>query len=263
MKFIASTFMGAWSGASTAGIGGAIGGVSMSTGMGVLKEFGRAGAHATVGGLTSMAGGGKFWQGAATGAISSFTGSLTHNLSVAAQIGASTIAGGVTSKISGGTFWQGAATGFAVSAFNHAIEGIVQDQQQKKLANLEDGLRKVLALAKPGQKITRNDLINTYEIPKRAASLINSFTLSEDKSSIIVDWNGIKTTAVEAFTHARFKDGTIHISEVYSPVFSRDVLYLTGGAIGIKDGENMWWNIYLATKYASPNSYFNPYYVIE
>jgi hypothetical protein len=116
--------MGAWSGAATAGIGGVIGGVSMTTGMGILKELGRAGAHATVSGLTSMAGEGKFWQGAATGAISSFTGSLTHNLPIAAQIGASTIAGGITSKISGGEFWKGAVTGFAVSTFNHAMHAV-------------------------------------------------------------------------------------------------------------------------------------------
>ena len=132
MNFIASTFMGAWSGAATAGIGGVIGGVSLSTGMNVLKEFGRAGAHAAVGGLTSMASGGKFWTGAATGAISSFTGSLTHNLPIAAQIGVSTLTGGITSKISGGTFWQGAATGFAVSAFNHAMHGIANTVEANK-----------------------------------------------------------------------------------------------------------------------------------
>ena len=125
MNFFAATFMGAWSGGATAGIGGLMGGVSMSTGLGVLKEVGRAGAHATVSGLTSMASGGKFWQGAATGAISSFTGSLTHNLPVAAQIGVSTITGGLTSKISGGEFWKGAVTGFTISAFNHTMHGVV------------------------------------------------------------------------------------------------------------------------------------------
>ena len=143
MNFFAATFMGAWSGAATAGIGGVIGGVSMTTGMGILKELGRAGAHATVSGLTSMAGEGKFWQGAATGAISSFTGSLTHNLPIAAQIGASTIAGGITSKISGGEFWKGAVTGFTVSAFNHTMHGIentVEANQYVKSARafLED-----------------------------------------------------------------------------------------------------------------------------
>jgi hypothetical protein len=124
MNFFAATFMGAWGGAATAGIGGLIGGVSMTTAAGVFKEVGRAGAHAAVSGLTSMAGGGKFWQGAATGAISSFTGSLTHNLPIGVQIGASTLAGGVTSKISGGEFWKGAVTGFTVSTFNHVLDGI-------------------------------------------------------------------------------------------------------------------------------------------
>jgi hypothetical protein len=135
MNFFAATFMGAWSGAATAGIGGVIGGVSMSTATGVLKELGRAGAHAAVGGLTNMASGGTFWQGAATGAISSFTGSLTHNLPIAAQIGASTIAGGVTSKISGGEFWKGAVTGFTVSAFNHALDGIQNGIVKHKFFN--------------------------------------------------------------------------------------------------------------------------------
>jgi hypothetical protein len=79
-----------------------------------------------------MATGGKFWQGAASGALSSFTGSLTHNLPVPMQIGASTIVGGLTSKISGGTFWEGAATGFTVAAFNHAMDRIVDKVSENK-----------------------------------------------------------------------------------------------------------------------------------
>jgi RHS repeat-associated protein len=155
MNFVASTFMGAWSGAATAGIGGAIGGVSMSTGMGLLKELGRAGAHATVSGLTSMAGGGSFWTGAATGAISSFAGSLTSNFSIATQIGVSTITGGITSKISGGEFWKGAVTGFTISAFNHAMDEILQQVQQK---SLEQQLADKLKSTPVGSSISGKEL---------------------------------------------------------------------------------------------------------
>ena len=90
----------------------------------LLNEVGRASMHALTQGTISLASGGNFWQGAATGMASSLIGSATSSFPVWAQIGVSTVTGGATSKLSGGTFWEGAVTGFAVSAFNHAMDRV-------------------------------------------------------------------------------------------------------------------------------------------
>jgi len=133
--FGANMMMGIGTGLITSGIGGAFGAVgSVTGGLGVLNEFGRAGAHAIVGGMFSYANGGSFWSGAATSFASSLVGSATSGLPVWAQIGASTITGGATSKLTGGTFWQGAVNGFMVSALNHAADAIAEDVALKKYA---------------------------------------------------------------------------------------------------------------------------------
>ena len=110
---------GLWSAASTAitmGIGGALGDVG-----GIYKELGRAGAHALSNGTTSYLQGGNFWRGAASGFVSSGTGSLMDGTSADIQLMGSATSGGLTSLIGGGSFWQGFGTGFTVAAFNHAL----------------------------------------------------------------------------------------------------------------------------------------------
>ena len=111
---------GLWSAASTAitmGIGGALGDVG-----GIYKELGRAGAHALSNGTTSYLQGGNFWRGAASGFVSSGTGSLLDGASADIQLMGSATSGGLTSLIGGGSFWQGFGIGFTVAAFNHLVD---------------------------------------------------------------------------------------------------------------------------------------------
>jgi len=102
----------------------------------LLNEVGRASMHALTQGTISLASGGNFWQGAATGMASSLIGSATSSFPVWAQIGVSTVTGGATSKLSGGTFWEGAVTGFAVSAFNHAMHAAIEGREMEKMKKM-------------------------------------------------------------------------------------------------------------------------------
>ena len=80
--FVFSVGMGAFSGAATWGIGSAFGAVgSTLLGSSLLNEVGRAGMHALTQGTISLASGGNFWQGVATGfAVSAFNHAMDAGL---------------------------------------------------------------------------------------------------------------------------------------------------------------------------------------
>ena len=98
----------------------------------------------TSSGLASMASGGKFWQGFATGAVSSFVSSATDGIckmcevpkgwTKAAVVAAGCLSGGVTATMAGGNFWEGVCSGLICAGLNHAMHMIVgpDDPPDKK-----------------------------------------------------------------------------------------------------------------------------------
>jgi len=110
---VSSTIGGA---AAQLRVASAYGGAGWSAG--AVTAF-QAGAHAITGGALSTAQSGNFWQGAASGAFSSLTGSAIGDNSFGQWIGGG-LSGGVGSYIAGGDFWQGAGQGLITGGLNHA-----------------------------------------------------------------------------------------------------------------------------------------------
>ncbi len=90
----------------------------------------KAVAHGTLAGVATLASGGHFWQGFASGAASSLVSSCigaacAHSCSVqwqrAAMIAGGALAGGVSSTIVGGNFWEGVCNGLICAGLNHAM----------------------------------------------------------------------------------------------------------------------------------------------
>ena len=129
VKSIAISYIGA-------GISNSIGtlfqvGKNASLGTKILMGIGKMAAHGISQGVLSMVQGGKFWEGALPGAISSAVGDLLR-IPVGGNIGKildhkatrfaiGTIMGGVSSKLAGGNFWQGTAVAGVVTLFNHMM----------------------------------------------------------------------------------------------------------------------------------------------
>ena len=129
VKSIAISYIGA-------GISNGIGtlfqvGKNASLGTKILMGIGKMAAHGISQGVLSMVQGGKFWEGALPGAISSAVGDLLR-IPVGGNIGKildhkatrfaiGTIMGGVSSKLAGGNFWQGTVVAGMVTLFNHMM----------------------------------------------------------------------------------------------------------------------------------------------
>jgi hypothetical protein len=110
-------------------------------------------AHGYLGGFSSVANGGDFLSGMASGALGSLAASGTGALLKGASVGweaAGTIAsgglmGGIGAEISGGNFWDGARNGLISAGLNHAAHMMMDRQQQpspkdaKKLKMLSKG----------------------------------------------------------------------------------------------------------------------------
>lgn len=153
------------------------------------------------------------------------------------------VVGGTAAELGGGKFANGAITGAFVMLFNDMAHGIQEKSAQKKVSNLEDGIRNVLSKAKSGTVITSKDLVEIYGVPSDAASLIKSFTVMGN-STISVKWNGNRTWMIESVTNARFKDGIIRVAPSKDSTYNffdgkkqsfNNPLHITGGAIGVKD----------------------------
>jgi len=113
---------GALSGVATFGVG---------LGIGALGNLGKFGADAlaglahgvTQGGISALQGG-NFWEGMASGALSSFAASAFMKIpkvgnSTFGAYAAGGLAGGVGSKVGGGNFWQGFGIGVMNTGLNH------------------------------------------------------------------------------------------------------------------------------------------------
>ena len=109
-------------------------------------------AHGILGGVSTSAQGGKFWQGFASGAVSSFVSSATAGIcglckvpegwTKAAMVAAGGLSGGVTASMAGGSFWDGVCNGLICSGLNHALH-MITDYYNKKgqlLYHTNDGL---------------------------------------------------------------------------------------------------------------------------
>src|SRR5690554_950777 len=129
-EFAKSIGIGALSGALTAGIGSAFGGVGgTGSALGnIVKEATRAGFHGMSSVVTNTVFGNDVNAGTfAIGAFSSITGSLTPNWSTGGQIGLSAATGGVTAELTGGNFWAGAANGAIVGGLNHTMHAVTKE----------------------------------------------------------------------------------------------------------------------------------------
>jgi len=149
---VKATVIGAISGAVTFGIGQMTQGITCFYTRAACQAF----LHGTFQGLSSGIQGGGFWQGFASGALSSIAASawsggattdtvyktngnmtagrfVTQTTShqgiggflgmsgAGSQIVFGTIAGGAGAALTGGNFWKGAVTGLVVSGLNHAM----------------------------------------------------------------------------------------------------------------------------------------------
>jgi RHS repeat-associated protein len=94
-------------------------------------------AHGVTGGLMSHVQGGKFWSGAASGAVSSVIGSLTAGYGKAVQILAGGLSGGIASSIAGGNFWDGVKQGLITTGLNHALHW-AQTSIQERIAAMAE-----------------------------------------------------------------------------------------------------------------------------
>lgn len=242
--------------------------------MTLIKAGRHAFADAWMGGVKSAISGGEWSpiRDMIGGAVSSVgNGFINEDVNgIVLKTASSAVLGGTIAEIGGGKFANGAITGAYGMLFNEGLHNVAENNAKKKIATLESGIRSVLSNARPGTKITSRELIDKYGIPKSAALLINSFTVNS-ASSIGVDWNW-RASGVEALSNARFKDGTLNVSEVsiqQNRTFDGvtyhigNALHLTGGAIGINVGGKVDWDIYLWGNFACPNTSFNPVYPIS
>jgi hypothetical protein len=138
-----SGYQGAVMGAVMAGFSFYIG--SLADGIIKVKDFARelirASSHAVFNGTTSIAQGGKFIHGFASGFVSSLGGSLTpSDWSAGVRAIAGAALGGTASALGGGSFANGAITGAFVVLFNHVAHEM-QEPQGKTTT------RKILASA--------------------------------------------------------------------------------------------------------------------
>ena len=133
------------SSAASYGIGQAFGSLG-----GFWNEAARAGAHGLASGLTTSLSGGKFFNGFASGVVSSGMGSFAQSgmMSTGAMIGCCTVMGGLTSWATGGNFWDGAQSGLMIGALNHGLHG---DEHQTVI---RDG-------SKVGYQILLDDVVVT------------------------------------------------------------------------------------------------------
>jgi hypothetical protein len=116
-----SGYQGAVMGAVMAGFSFSIG--TLADGIKKVKEFTRelirASSHAVFNGTTSIAQGGKFIHGFASGFVSSLGGSYTpSDWSAGVRAIAGAALGGTASALGGGSFANGAITGAFVVLFN-------------------------------------------------------------------------------------------------------------------------------------------------
>lgn len=199
-----ATFMGAVSGAVTFGIG--------SWTEGVKNFFLRAGyqalAHGTFQGTMSGIQGGGFWNGLASGALSSiassawgggptsdktytvgshtatFTNQTVRGLggnfagSAFGKMAFGTIMGGAGAALTGGNFWKGAVTGLIVSGLNHvmhdAMDGGNQDPPSQRRKNWDTN----------GDGILQKGEADSWYLYG------NGESITVDNSKI--DWSGLK-----------------------------------------------------------------------
>ena len=123
--------VGALQGAFSFGIGGAAGAISDPFDKAAFQLL----AHGTSSGLASLASGGSFWQGFATGAVSSVVSSATKGIcevkhvsekwTQVALVAAGCLSGGVTATMAGGNFWEGVCNGLICAGLNHAMHLVV------------------------------------------------------------------------------------------------------------------------------------------
>ncbi len=250
-------------------VGGASGFLSFAAGSvtskGITAIIERAAKHAFAEAWMSGIQGQNIFHGMISGALSSvgngFINSEVNGLAL--KMASSAVLGGTISEIGGGKFANGAVTGAYSMLFNDIQHDLMEERAKKALPMLEDGIRKVLATAKSGIKISSKDLVKNYGVPKKAAALINSFTVN-NSSSIAVDWNGWTTPGVELVSNARFKDGIMNIQSVsfqktWGDFSVNNPLYITGGAIGLHVNGSTFWNIFVDGNKASIYKDFKKY----
>ena len=155
---VQATFIGAFSGAVTSGIGTAATSITQFGSRIAFQAF----SHGFFQGMMSGVQGGNFWTGFAAGALSSIVSSVWAGGKLAGGDGNwggaggewgaktfgtlafGTVSGGAGAVLTGGNFWQGAATGLVVSGLNHAMhsgdsyEDVDQEDPPAKKPSLED-----------------------------------------------------------------------------------------------------------------------------
>ena len=140
-SFWKSVGVGAISGAVTFGIGEAFQAAGNFAGK-VGTEVIRGAAHGVAQGSMSALQGGNFWQGFASGGLSSLAGSAfqmyggSFAKSTAGMYAFSGVAGGLGSVFTGGNFFEGAATGLMVAGLNHLKHGFTSWANSKMMAKL-------------------------------------------------------------------------------------------------------------------------------
>ncbi len=228
-----SAFIGGFSGAITFGIGS----VTSTINSFVLRASVQAAAHGLFqGGITSVQGG-KFWNGFASGCLSSlaasaWSGGNTPNGKTChwngiggkfAQTGAGmitfgTIAGGVGSSLTGGNFWQGAVTGLMVSGLNHLAHQTKQPQPKRPDADGKLTLEEANEwwangngdLTVDASKVDLN-FIDPSKMVKGQKYLVQSLTTSKDGrvyGRIWVEYQGNNQVSIDPDTYDFNQEGS-------------------------------------------------------
>ncbi len=136
--FLAGTkggIFGGMRGMASAGIG------DIFQGAGFWNELGSAGAHSLSEGTISMLSGGDFWQGAASGALSSLGGSAAQGLGIhgLGMVGVSAALGGVGAYIGGARSTEEILYGMAVGAVVGMLNHYLHERIAKHFINRSEG----------------------------------------------------------------------------------------------------------------------------
>ncbi|RYD53230.1 MAG: hypothetical protein EOP52_03565 [Sphingobacteriales bacterium] len=126
--FASATITGAAMGALSWGVGQAFHGITVTGGMTLVKEAGRAAAHGLISGGYYATQGGDFLTGFVTGALSSF---MSHSIMELGQVNLGKVGGAffsmgvgaATSSMQGGDPWMGAAAALMGYKLNMLMSG--------------------------------------------------------------------------------------------------------------------------------------------
>lgn len=237
----------------------------------LLKATVQAVAHGTTqGGIGSIMQGGKFWNGFASGSISSIAssgfGALPSNISRSGvgTIAFGTISGGAGAALTGGNFWEGAVTGLVVSGLNHynhmdAIRDYIDSRLEFAGYDRDD----IIDMNDEALDLfTRKVFPELYEEGGCPEMLVNDLLKPYGETRRFGGENGISVHIAPKAFKTNFRLGAvvghelIHAGDIYSGRFSYWESY--GGedyAVNMSEYNAYNWNLYTNSLFGNYTTY--------